>query len=144
MKIEDIKKENVFKVPDGYFEDLPLRIQTRIQTGVPVEKVSVFRRRVIWYAVSFAAVVLIALTILKLYTRQPSPEKLLSEVPTSALVHYLETSEISEDELLDNVNSTVISGDLLDDDDSNFDPSGLSPADIDHILNTIDTTNDYL
>ncbi len=145
MKLEDLKKENVFKVPEGYFEDLPMRIQSRIQSGIPVERIPVFRRNVFKYAVSLAAMVLIVLVVLKFYTRQPSPEKLLSQVPTEALISYLETSDITEDELFDNVNSSMMSGDLLNDNnDLDFDSPGLSPDDINHILNSIDTTDDYL
>ncbi|HRW63743.1 MAG TPA: hypothetical protein P5132_09655 [Bacteroidales bacterium] len=34
MNLEDLKgKENPFSVPDGYFEDLPSRIQERIASG---------------------------------------------------------------------------------------------------------------
>ena len=143
MKPEDIKKENIFKVPDGYFEQLPLRIQERINAEKPVEKVSVIRRTSFRFAVSIAAVLLIFTVVFRLYTLKPSPEKLLSEVPTEALISYLESSDISEDEILNNVNANIISSDLFNEDDIDLDQSGLSPDDINNILNNIDTTNDF-
>lgn len=143
MKPEDIKKENIYKVPEGYFDKLPLRIQKRINAEKPVEKISVIQRTSFRIAVSIAAVLLIFTVVFRLYTSTPTPEKLLSEVPTDALISYLQNSDISEDEILNDVNADIISGDLFDENDLNVDPSELSTEDIDNILNNIDTTNDY-
>ena len=143
MKPEDIKKDNIFKVPDGYFEQLPLRIQERINAEKPIEKVSLVRRTSFRLAVSLAAVLLIFTVVFRFYTSKPSPEKLLSEVPTETLISYLESSDISEDEILNNVNANIISSDLFDENDIDLDQPELSPGDIDNILNNIDTTNDF-
>jgi len=31
FQLNDLKKENILKVPEGYFDDLPMRIQSRIE-----------------------------------------------------------------------------------------------------------------
>ena len=31
FQFNHLKKENIFKVPEGYFDDLPMRIQSRIE-----------------------------------------------------------------------------------------------------------------
>jgi hypothetical protein len=143
MKPEDIKKENIFKVPDGYLEHLPLRIQERIHAERPVEKVSVIRHPVFRFAVSIAALLLIFTVVFKLFLSKPSPDKLLSEVPTEALISYLESTDVSEDEILNNVNAGIVSGDLFDENDLDMNETNLSPEDIDNLLNNADTTNEY-
>ena len=36
MKLEDIKKKNIYSVPDKYFDQLPTRIQSRVNEKKPV------------------------------------------------------------------------------------------------------------
>ena len=37
-KLDDIDKKEVFQVPEGYFEDLPMRIQKRVDSEKPVTR----------------------------------------------------------------------------------------------------------
>ena len=146
MKIEDINKENIFKVPDGYFDSLPLKIQTKIQSAQEPVHIPIYRKSAFRYAVSLAAMLLLAIFLFWNYFLTPTPEKLLAQVPTEALISYLESSDISEDELLTDINSSVLSGDLFNENDldMDIDQPDLSNEDIDRILNTLDSTNDYL
>ena len=44
LNLDDIKKENNFKVPEGYFEDFPLRLQEKMQYETPEKpRINVFR-----------------------------------------------------------------------------------------------------
>ena len=40
MKLEDINKDNIFKVPDNYFENFPERLRKRIEETEPQKKVT--------------------------------------------------------------------------------------------------------
>ena len=40
MKLEDIKKKNIYTVPDKYFDQLPTRIQSRVNEQKPVSWLS--------------------------------------------------------------------------------------------------------
>ena len=140
MKIGEIKKDNFFKVPEGYFDSLPARIQSKIQpeTNTSIQWFSVKRR--VYAGVAAVLLVLVA-TVVVLRNRQPSPEKLLSEVPTESLVSYLETSDITEEDLLADLKLPGISGDILDGSNLELNQLELNPDDINTILNNLDTSN---
>lgn len=140
MKLGEIKKDNFFKVPEGYFDSLPARIQSKIQpeTNTSIQWFSVKRR--VYAGVAAVLLVLVA-TVVVLRNRQPSPEKLLSEVPTESLVSYLETSDITEEDLLADLKLPGISGDILDGSNLELNQLELNPDDINTILNNLDTSN---
>jgi hypothetical protein len=103
-RLEDIPKKQSFKVPDGYFDDLPMRIQARIQE---TEK----ERSWSWmpapsFALKFALpVILIGIISVvfwnKLSTNEDAFAK-LDSVPTEQLLAYLESDEITTEEIIEN------------------------------------------
>ncbi len=145
MKLEEIKKENVFHVPDGYFESLPLRIQSRLGNEEPA-RISLWKKyhlKLLIPSLSVATLLIIIFSVYFIPGKQASPEKLISEVPTQALISYLENSDITEDELLDNMNSSTMSGNFFDENDLDILTPDLSPNDLNGLLKSTDTTNDY-
>jgi hypothetical protein len=99
-KLEDIPKKEIFTVPDGYFEKLPATIQSRLHQEDP---------RNVWAGrlrYAFPLVVLLGLSIFW-FTREGAtphhPETVLASIPTSDLVVYLAESDLSVEDLLDNV-----------------------------------------
>jgi hypothetical protein len=102
-KLEDIPKKKVFDVPEGYFDSLPGIIQARVSK--PERETAT--RPVFAYALRYALpVVLVASIGIFWLTRQPtvtSPEAILASIETEDLVAYLETTDFTTDELLDEV-----------------------------------------
>lgn len=105
-RLDDIPKKQVFTVPDGYFEDLPMRIQARIQK--PESRSS-------WIpefnlALKFALpVVLVGVISVVVWINLPKTEDALANldaVPTEQLLAYLEADEISTEEIIENGNFT--------------------------------------
>ena len=105
-RLDEIPKKQIFTVPDGYFEDLPMRIQARIQT--PESKSS-------WIpefnlALKFALpVILIGVILVIVWVNLPRTEDALANldaVPTEQLLAYLEADEISTEEIIENGNFT--------------------------------------
>ncbi|NOS92232.1 MAG: hypothetical protein HOP30_09945 [Cyclobacteriaceae bacterium] len=101
-KLEDIPKAQPFKVPDNYFEDLPMRIQARIQKP---ERKSVWAGE--WgLALKLAIPVLVigigAVIFWPSVKVDSDPIANLDSVPTSELLAYLESDEISTEEILEN------------------------------------------
>ncbi|MBL0744403.1 hypothetical protein [Chryseolinea lacunae] len=115
-KLEDIPKKEVFEVPDGYFDKLPGIIHARVsKPGAAMATPG-------WaYGLRYAlpAVVLFAAGIFW-YTRPGtdlSPEGLLAAVQTEELVAYLNDTDVSTDELLedaqlDGIDASEIEGDV--------------------------------
>jgi len=92
-KLDDIDKRVDFKVPEGYFENLPLRIQDRIAE----EKSEAKTFRIPSWSYAMAASVLLVVTfVFVVNDAGSSAETLLSEVSEEALIAYLEEIEIDE------------------------------------------------
>ena len=95
-KLEDISKENIFRVPDGYFEKLPGVIQARVANPEPR----------VWFApalkFSLPVVALVLAVTVWFTTRQGvSLEDQLNEIQTEQLMVYLEESDLSPDLITD-------------------------------------------
>lgn len=102
-KLEKISKNNIYKVPDGYFEQLPMKIQARIETRTASQKrVSVVRRYSLYYAIPAVTLLILAVLIFK-PASDDSVESILSSVSTEQLITYLEDNNLTTDELLDNI-----------------------------------------
>ena len=102
-KLEKIPKNNIYKVPDGYFEQLPLKIQARIETrNASQPRVSVVRRYALYYAIPAIVLLVVAVFIFKPSVDE-SAEAMLSSVSTEQLITYLEDNNLTTDELLDNI-----------------------------------------
>lgn len=105
-RLDEIPKKQIFTVPDGYFEDLPMRIQARIQTH---------ERKSSWIpefnlALKFALpIVLFGVISVIVWVNLPKTKDALANldtIPTEQLLAYLEADEISTEEIIENVNFT--------------------------------------
>jgi hypothetical protein len=101
-RLEDIPKDPSFKVPEGYFDELPMRIQARVQEN---------QNRPAWIsnysvALKFALpIVFIGIISVVLWTNRPAKEDVftrLDSVPTEDLLAYLESDEITTEEIIEN------------------------------------------
>jgi hypothetical protein len=100
-RLEDIPKITPFKVPEGYFESLPTRIQARTQ---PQEMVSWLPNLGMTLKIAIP-VFLIALVSIVIWSNSIEPKDTLAgldSVSTEQLLAYLESDEITIDEILEN------------------------------------------
>ena len=99
-KLEDISKNHPFKVPEDYFDRLPGIIQARIAEKSPVKEPRPYFR----YAIQYALPVVILAIVAVIYLVPSAPkdvETMLASVSTEELAAYLEESEITTEELLE-------------------------------------------
>lgn len=97
-KLKDIDKRKAFEVPEGYFEDLPLKIQSRIST----KEKSKYQIRLPNWSLALAASVILIVTSIFLFSDTPtSAEDLLAKIPQEELIAYLDEIELDEYELAD-------------------------------------------
>lgn len=90
-KLDDIEKKADFQVPEGYFEDLPLRIQKQIETEKPQSK----SIRVPAWSYALAASVLLVMSFLFLFDGdQNTAEDMLAEVSEEDLTAYIEEMDL--------------------------------------------------
>lgn len=137
-KIDDIDKKNNFKVPEKYFEDLPLKIQTRIhkdekknQYAFPLWKLAV------------AASMLIFLVTYFIIEEQPtSADALLAEVSQEELIAYLDEIDIDLEEITSTFQETANDFDL--DMVDAFESLEVDEEDLDELMLEFDLNEDYL
>jgi hypothetical protein len=144
MKLDDIHKENIFKVPDGYFDTLPGRIQDRIlEAGPEIASVRpIFYRR--YLAPIAAAAMVVLLAVLVITEKKPTPEELIARVPTESLISYLVSSDISTEEIFENINPSIIAEDFFTEDDMSIDSLDISGEDVEQMLNELGANGEYL
>ena len=124
MKLEDIEKKNIYRVPDRYFDQLPMRIQSRVNAENPVNRFTFS-----WKFVTKIAVPAFALVLILFYfginnsNTNLSSEQLLAMVDTEDIIAYLETTDITADEILEEIDLTML--------DLDFSNEGAMMEDID-------------
>lgn len=91
-KLSDIEKKNQFEVPDGYFEDLPLRIQKRIESEQQRKQTIALPS---WSLAMAASIALIIVSVYLLQNNPSSSEDLLAEISEEDLIAYIDELEIS-------------------------------------------------
>ncbi|HCW08457.1 MAG TPA: hypothetical protein DGG95_13955 [Cytophagales bacterium] len=113
-KLDDIERKNIFEVPENYFDDLALKIQSRTEVLTPSkgfwQNQFVFR-----YALPAVIIAATLIFIFKQKVSSSNVDELLASVPTEHLIAYLHESDMSEHELLE-----VIQLDLNDADSLNL------------------------
>lgn len=108
MKKSDKLKENIFHAPEGYFEQLPGRIQERIQQEDHANKTAIFPR---WTYAAAASVLVLLIAGIFFYTQSDLPadtvaseqeiEQLLASVSDEELMDYLQNdAQVSTLELV--------------------------------------------
>lgn len=145
MKLEDINKTNIHKVPDGYFEELPQIIQARVNHGKP------HRQRLVIASLQYALPVLLLLVVAiywVLYTpTEPtvSAEELLAQVSTDELINYLDDSDMTTDEILANVDLGSLDDIEFESSDTQLlDGIDVSDNDLDSYLDDFEIISDTL
>lgn len=122
-RLEDIPKKNIFETPEGYFDELPNIIQTRVaekSTASPIPSFGLVLR----YAIP---VVVVAFTLFFVFRQNDtigSPNEMLATVSSEELTYYLIESDFTTDELLDLVDLSdsdidALNGEILSPDFDN-------------------------
>ncbi len=145
MKLEDINKDNIFKVPDNYFENFPERLQKRIEETEQQKKTPVIRLRTI-INVAAAAIILMFVIygITQINDNSTSVDQILSEISSDDLVNYLVESDMSTDEFLESLDMSVIAS-TEDPITEEFIPSDpLDEETIDELLDEYEIEMQYL
>ncbi|MGD9328406.1 MAG: hypothetical protein PVH48_05505 [Cyclobacteriaceae bacterium] len=145
MKLEDINKDNIFKVPDNYFENFPKRLQKRIEETEQQKKTPVIRLRTI-INVAAAAIILMFVIygITQINDKSISVDQILSEISSDDLVNYLVESDMSTDEFLESLDMSVIAS-TEDPITEEFIPSDpLDEETIDELLDEYEIEMQYL
>jgi hypothetical protein len=137
-KLEDIPKKEVFNTPEGYFDSLPSRIQSRIQEKEG-KRESVFTVRAAWrFALPVIALLAVGIFWFTMSDDMSNAESILSSVRTEDLMTYLAESDMSTDELIDAAEFNMedlddIEGQTYDLLDLNLDETDFDELDLENV-----------
>ncbi|MES2730169.1 MAG: hypothetical protein V4714_00405 [Bacteroidota bacterium] len=128
FRLDDMEKQNIFSVPDGYFETLPSIIQAKAIKP---------RLELIWFgwrrwSVAFASVALLLMGIwFFTHNQTTTPAQNLAKVSSQEIIDYLKESDITQNELIESESDAGI----------NMDQSLLQQLDVseDTLLENLDT-----
>lgn len=103
ISIEDLEKKQVFKVPDGYFEQLPELIRDNVQVQKPGFSLFPFPAvaRYGMALISLCLIVVAGYFLNKPAARQVPPEQILSQVSGKEIIQYLQQTELSQYDLVE-------------------------------------------
>ena len=126
--LEDIKMNNGFIIPDGYFENFENKIMKQIENEEP-KVISIFRRKY-FYVASIAATIL--LVIGGLFTNRNN----INSIDDTTLENYLVT-EVSSYDLIDKINLENIASadDVIEISNDNLENYLMNTPNLDYYLN---------
>ncbi len=145
LKLDELKRDNVFRAPDGYFDGLPAQIQARINKR-QAHRIS----PVLVTSLKFALpVVVLAIVVFQLDLFAPEsadqdPLALIDEVSTEDLITYLGKTDITADEILEEIDLNSMDIDFSDQGAVLFNDFELENDEINQILEEYDIEGDYL
>jgi len=141
FKLDDIdKKRQPYEVPPNYFEDLPMKIQQRIETSQKTRWNWIFSPT-FRLAASITAVLVVVLSI-TLFYQNDTAEDLLSSVTEDELIAYIDLMALEEDEILTAFENTIQVMDFSE--ETELDGLEIEDESLDDLMNTYDLTDEYL
>ena len=136
-KLEDIPKKSIFKVPEGYFEQLPTTLQARMAR----EHQHTPARSIVWFSLKFVLPV-VALIVAGIFWFRPNAPVFdeLEEIDTEQIALYLANTDRVDTEVdHETIDWTSTELDALK--DSVYSNMEYSENDLDNILEDIDLDN---
>jgi hypothetical protein len=101
INLEDLERENIFTPPEGYFDKLPNRIQTRIGLQEQKDDRPLYQLvpKKLYYIAASVAVFIAAILMLRTPQETASAQNILAEISTEDMIEYLEMSDVGVTEI---------------------------------------------
>lgn len=97
--LNKISRENIFKVPENYFENLPMQIQAKTSGKAKVIPLVSWSMKRTWASLAACSIIV----ILAYFTWMPKQDALrneaLSEVQNKEIVNYLIQEDVSQSDI---------------------------------------------
>jgi len=115
MKLEDIKKKNIYAVPDKYFDQLPRKIQSRIHEKQPISWLSWNWNLSYKLAIPVTAIILMVFYFGN-FNRQTQQDAstILAEVSTEDIIAYLDFADLTTEEIVEVIDINDIEFELYE------------------------------
>ena len=105
FNLENIPKENIFKAPENYFHDLPMRIQAQTSGQTKVVPLISWSKKRTWGSIAACT----AIGILGYFTLMPQQDSLgnesLAGVQNQEIVNYLIQENVNQTDFAEQINN---------------------------------------
>ena len=145
MKLKEIDRDNIFKAPESYFDELPVRIQSKISSRKRKFFPDLNWSVVLKVSVPLAAILFFALYLgpQKTQNELSEPENLLAQVSADDVIAYLELEDIWTNDIIAQID--IRETDLWqDDEDPLIDELDLDEEQLIDLIDAFKTGKDYL
>lgn len=106
IDLENLRKENIFKVPENYFNDLPMRIQAQTSGKTKVVPLISWSKQRTWASIAACSII----GILGYFTLMPLQDSLgnesLSGVQNQEIINYLIQENINQSDVAEQIDNT--------------------------------------
>ncbi len=106
IDIENLRKENIFKVPENYFNDLPMRIQAQTSGKTKIVPLISWSKKRTWASIAACSVI----GILGYFTLMPKQDSLgnesLAGVQNQEIINYLIQENINQADVAEQIDNT--------------------------------------
>ncbi len=104
FNLDDLPKQNIFKVPENYFNDLPMRIQAQTSGKSKVVPLISWSKKRTWGSIAACT----AVGILGYFTLMPNQDSLgneaLAGVQNQEIVNYLIQENLNQGDFAEQIN----------------------------------------
>jgi len=146
IKLDELKKESPFKVPERYFVELPSEIQVKVTADQKPQPSWVVQPTFRWAAMA-ASVLVLAVYFSVFYTNTDDlneAESLIAQVEMEDLIAYIETSEITTDDLISGVNLEGVYFDDLESEEMLLEDIEINELESIDLMEAIDVSTELL
>lgn len=144
IDIESLKREGIHKVPDGYFDELPLKIQSRINEDSQVSSpLFIPRMQIAWRLTAAALILLIGWFYYPQGEKSMGVDEMLSDVQSEDLVAYLFEENMNTEEILAMIDEEFILEEI-EIDGSQIINESLSNDDLESIYSELDYSTEIM
>ena len=144
IDIESLERKNIHQVPDGYFDGLPLKIQSRINEEKEISSsVLVSRMQLTWAMTAAVVIFLIGWFIYPQSNEVYTTDQLLAGIESEDLIEYLYEEDISTDEIIASINEEYLIDELSTIETDMVD-SELSDEDLESIYSELDYSTEIM
>jgi hypothetical protein len=106
IDIENLRKENIFKVPENYFNDLPMRIQAQTSGKTKVVPLISWSKQRTWASIAACSII----GILGYFTLMPQQDSLgnesLAGVQSQEIINYLIQENINQSDVAEQIDNS--------------------------------------
>lgn len=143
IDLESLERKSIHQVPDGYFEELPLKIQTRINEPKRlVSPVFIPKMQLVWSMTAAIAILLIGWLFYP-QSNYPTTEDLLASIDSEDLIDYLYEEDISTDEIVAYIDEAYLL-ESIETMESEMIDENLSNEDLESIYSELDYSTEIM